>query len=87
MNELFEQLDENTAKLRLLKQDIDRIKINPIYSLHSNAEALRQQDLLGVVKKSKRTLVRRYKLVSKVAQKMLSEMDFINEQLKELKQV
>lgn len=87
MYELFEQLDENSAKLRLLKQDIDRIKINPIYSLSANADTLRQQDLLCAVQKSKRTLVRRYKILTTVTDKVLDEIEAINNNLKELKEI
>ena len=85
MTELLERLDENEAKLRLLKQDVDRIKINPLYSLSIEGDALRKNDLTHVANKMKRTLVRRYNILTKVADGVLKEMEQITNRLKELK--
>lgn len=87
MIDLIEQLEENSAKFRLLAQDESRIKMNPIYSLLSDAEARREEDLSGVRKKQIKTLLRRYTLCNSLANEVLADMNRINNQLKRLKEL
>lgn len=85
MNDLIEQLEENAAKLRLLQQDVSRIEMNPIYSLFQNPEIKRREDLLSIQKKQDRALNRRYRLYTALSKEVLSGMENINKQLKQLR--